>query len=91
MIFVSWDDCAGLRRREKMALGRRVNRHGRDRSIWILGTPISSVGRSISNEAFDIEDFDIECLCDIDNFYIRYRLSTSNVFDIECHSTRYRS
>ncbi len=54
--------------------------------IWILGTPISSVGRSISNETFDIEDFDIECSFDIDVIYIRYRLSISKAFDIECHS-----
>jgi hypothetical protein len=57
--------------------------------IWILGTPISSVGHSISNETFDIEDFDIECSSDIDVFYIRYHISISKVFDIECH-TRYR-
>ncbi len=38
--------------------------------IWNLGTPISSVGRSISNETYDIEDFDIECLFYIDVFYI---------------------
>ncbi len=58
--------------------------------IWILGTPISSVGRSISNETFDKEYVDIECSFDIDVFYIRYRTSISKVFDIECHSTRYR-
>ena len=53
------------------------------RYIWILGTLISSFRRSILNETFDIEDFDIECLFDIDVFYLRYRLSISNVFDIE--------
>ncbi len=60
--------------------------------IWILGTPISSVGPSISNETFDIEDFDIECSFDIDVFYIRYRISISKVFDIELegHLIRYR-
>ncbi len=58
--------------------------------IWNLGTPISSVGRSISNVTFDIEDFDIECSFDIDVFYIRFRISISKGFDIEGHSTRYR-
>jgi hypothetical protein len=47
------------------------------------GTPISSVGSLISNAIFDIEDFDIECLIDIDVFNIRYRISISKVFDIE--------
>jgi hypothetical protein len=54
--------------------------------IWIL----SSVGTSISNETFDIEDFDIECSFDIDVFYIRYRISISKVFDIEGNLIRYR-
>jgi hypothetical protein len=35
-------------------------------AIWILTTPISSVGHSISSVTFDIEDFDIECSFDID-------------------------
>jgi hypothetical protein len=67
------------------------------RHIWILATPISSVGPSISSVGpsissvtFDIEDFDIECSFDIDVFYIRYRTSISKVFNIEDHSTRYR-
>ncbi len=53
--------------------------------IWNLDTPISSVRRSMSNVIFDIEDFDIECSFDIDVFYIRYRISISNlkVFEIE--------
>jgi hypothetical protein len=67
-------------------LSRTIDR-SIDRSIWNLGTPISSVGRSISNELYDVEDFDIECSFDIDVFYIRYRISISKVFDIEGHST----
>jgi hypothetical protein len=59
-------------------------------AIWILGTPISSVDSSISNVTFDIEHFDIECSFDIDVFNIRYRISISKVFDIECHLPRYR-
>ena len=59
--------------------------------IWNLGNPISSVGNSISNVTFDIEDFDIECSIDIDVLLIRYRLSISKVFDIEGRNTRYRS
>ncbi len=58
--------------------------------IWILATPISSVGPSISSETFDIQDFDIKCSFDIDVFYIRYRISISEVFDIEGHTIRYR-
>ncbi len=53
--------------------------------IWILGTPISSVGHSISSTTFDIEDFDIECSFDMDVFYVQYRISISRVFDIEGH------
>jgi hypothetical protein len=49
--------------------------------IWILATPISSVGPSISNITFDIEDFDIVCLFDIDVLHLRYRISISKVFD----------
>ncbi len=39
------------------------------RCIWILATPISTVGPSISSVIFDIEDFDIdsECPFDIDH------------------------
>jgi hypothetical protein len=59
-----------------------LGRHCKD-NIWILGTPISIVGQSISNDTFDIEDFDIECVFDIDVFIIRYRISISEVFDIE--------
>ncbi len=43
-------------------------------SLWILGTPILSVGPSISSVTFDIEDFDIECPFDIDVLHLRYRV-----------------
>ena len=59
-------------------------------SIWNLGTPISNVRHSISSVTFDIEDVDIKCSIDIEVFYIRYRISISKVFDIECHPTRYQ-
>ncbi len=36
--------------------------------IWILATPISSVGPTISSVTSVIEDFDIECPFDIDVF-----------------------
>ncbi len=39
--------------------------------IWILATPISSVGPSISSVTFDIEDFDIECPFDIDVLHLQ--------------------
>ncbi len=41
---------------------------------------------------FDIEDFDIECsmLIDIDDFFIRYRVSIWNTFHIEGHISRFR-
>jgi hypothetical protein len=53
--------------------------------ICILATPImiSSVGPSISNVTFDIEEIDIECSFDIDVLHLRYRMSISKVFDIE--------
>ncbi len=37
-------------------------RHGAHNgiAIWILATPMSSVGPSISSVTFDIKDFDIE-------------------------------
>ncbi len=44
----------------------------------------------ISNVAFDIEEFDIECSFDIDVLHLRYRMSISKVFDIEGLLTRYR-
>jgi hypothetical protein len=69
---------------------RLTARPARGGCIWILGTPISSVGPSISSVTFDIEDFDIECSFNIDVFYTRYRISISKVFDIEGHTTRYR-
>ena len=58
--------------------------------IWILGTPISSVGPSISKVTFDIEVFDIVCTFDIEGLRIRYRISISKVFDIEDNNLRYR-
>jgi hypothetical protein len=64
-------------------------------AIWILATPISSVGPSISSVTFDIEDFDIEdfdneCPYDIEVLHLRYRMSISKVFDIEGLIIRYR-
>jgi hypothetical protein len=58
--------------------------------IWILATPISSDGLSISNVTLDIEDFDIECSFDIDVSHLRYGMSISKVFDIEGLIIRYR-
>ncbi len=58
--------------------------------IWILATTISSVGHSISSETFDIENFDIECVFDIDVLHLRYRTSVSKGFDIEGLIIRYR-
>ncbi len=58
----------------------------RDRDIWILATPISSVGPSISSATFDFEDFDIECPFNIDVLhpaYRRYSISKVTLFDIE--------
>ena len=55
--------------------------------------PISSVGPSISNVTFDIEDFNIECSFDIDVLQLqklRYRISISKVFDFERLIIRYR-
>jgi hypothetical protein len=59
-------------------------------NIWILATPISSVGPSISNVTFDIKDSDIKCLFDIDVLHLRYRMSISKVIDIEGIIIRYR-
>jgi hypothetical protein len=54
----------------------------RRRTEW-TGTPtrISSVGRSISNKIFDIEDFDIECssISMIFSFDIVYRYRTCSI------------
>ena len=46
---------------------------------------ISSVGLSISNVTFDIEDFDIVCSFDVDVLHLRYRISISKVCDIYVH------
>jgi hypothetical protein len=68
-------------------------------SIWNLGTPISSVGRTISNKIFDIEVFDIEITSISKKFTIdivcRYRtctISRVTFLDIEGHekTNRYR-
>ncbi len=59
--------------------------------IWVLATPISSVGPSMSNITFDIEDFDIVCSFDIDVLHLRYRISISKAFDIEGLIIRYRT
>jgi hypothetical protein len=54
--------------------------------IWILVTPISSVGPSISNVTFDIEDSDIVCLFDIDVLHLRIAL----ISYIDIKGVRYR-
>ncbi len=61
-----------------------------NQNIWILATPISSVGPSLLSVTFDIEDFNIECSFNIDVLHLRYRMSISKVFDIEGHIIRYR-
>jgi hypothetical protein len=61
-------------------------------AIWtrILGTPISSVGRTISTVIFDIVHIRYRVHIDIEDFYNRYRVSISKVYDIEGHISRYR-
>jgi hypothetical protein len=58
--------------------------------IWNLGIPISSVGRTISYEIFDIVYARYQKHIDIEDFYNRYRVPISNVYDIEGHISRYR-
>jgi hypothetical protein len=75
--------------------------HDQRRCIWILATPILSVGPSISSVIYDIKDFHIECPFDIDVLlllHLRYRtpsifvcMSISKVFDIEGIIMRYRT
>jgi hypothetical protein len=62
-----------------------------NQNIWILATPISSVGPSILSVTFDIEDFNIECSFNIDVLHLLYRcryrrcsISKVTLFDIEC-------
>jgi hypothetical protein len=51
-------------------------------TIYILATPIPSVGPSISNVTFDIEDFNIVCSININVLRLRYCMAISKVFDI---------
>ncbi len=82
--------CGGGRRGRAAAEANAAGAAGVD--IWILATPISSFGPSISCATFDIEDFDIECPFDIDvctfDIVCRYRrcsISKVSSCDIEGH------